>query len=167
MGCCWGSTPIPVHNTITVPSPDPVIEPPVVVPSVVEVDPESHHSTPDEYSLAGYTYEADLGVGSSAVVVQMCKDVVSYAVKVCDLHAGHINFMQVSTRDPKEEAAILTRFNHPHVVKVIEIIEDADRDRVYIVMELCGRGTIINCERMIEPYQQFTTCTFKESPIVT
>jgi hypothetical protein len=119
---------------MSVPSPDPVNEPPVVISPVVEADPESNHSAQDEYSLAGYTYEAELGVGSSAVVVQMSKDGVSYAVKVCDLHAGHINFMLVSTHDPKEEAAILRRFNHPYVVQVIELIEDSDRDRVYIVM---------------------------------
>jgi serine/threonine protein kinase len=140
---------MPVSNEITnPPPPDPVEEPPVIIAPIVEVDPESHLSVPDEFSLAGYTYEADLGVGSSAIVLQMSKDGVSYAVKVCDLHSGKINFMCVSTRDPKEEAAILTRFNHPHVVKMIELIEDTDRDRVYIVMELCSRGTILNCETL-------------------
>jgi serine/threonine protein kinase len=114
---------------------------------MIEVDTDSSSQLiRTEYDLAGYTFEREIGSGSSAVVVQMSKDGVSYAVKICDLRGGRINFMQVSTHDPKEEAVILRKFDHPHIVKIFDLIEDQDMDTVAIVMELLSGGTIMDCE---------------------
>ncbi|OHT17542.1 hypothetical protein TRFO_02599 [Tritrichomonas foetus] len=100
----------------------------------------------DEFNLAGYEFEKIIGRGASAVVVQMSKDGVSYAVKVCDLRRAQINFLQANTHDPKDEAAILKRFEHNNVVKLFDFIEDTDNDQVFIVMELLSGGTIMECE---------------------
>ena len=110
-----------------------------------ETETESFELSADEYNLAGYTYEQKIGSGASAVVVQMSKDNVSYAVKVCDIRRTCVNFMQVTTHDPKEEAAILRKFDHPNVVKLFDFIEDTDNDKVFIVMELLSGGTIMAC----------------------
>lgn len=121
-----------------------------------EYSEDSFEFTEDEYNLAGYKYEKIIGRGASAVVVQMAKDDKHYAVKVCDLHRAKINFIQITTHDPKEEAAILKRFDHPHVVKVFDFIEDTDNDKVYIVMELLDGGTIMDCKTIDEIRNSFS-----------
>ena len=119
-------------------------------------DSGSFEFSAEEYNLAGYEYQKTIGHGASAVVVQMSKGGVSYAVKVCDLRRARINLMQISTHDPKEEAAFLRRFNHPHVVKLFDFIEDTDNDKVFIVMELLGGGTIMESKSSVQKRNAFS-----------
>ena len=118
-------------------------------------DTESFELSADEYNLAGYTYQATIGRGSYAVVVQMSKDSISYAVKVCDICRARLNFMQLATHDPKEEAAILRKFDHPNVVKLFDFIEDTDNDKMFIVMELLSGGTIMSCSTLDQKRRAF------------
>ena len=185
MGCCTSAAPV-ANSTHELPPPiaaDPVpgeptprvmIEVPDNDPSnpdtgeeanqttassnIIEEEEEEFHSerTEDEYVLPGYEFEKDIAKGSQGVVVQMKKDSVSYAVKICSLQKGLINFLNTTTRDPKEEAAILKRFDHPHVVKLFDFIDDTDNDRIYIVMELLSGGSIMNCESIDEKRNAFS-----------
>lgn len=147
-----------VQGTPTSPSSETSHKPPVEEESQLEEYEvsESFELSAEEYNLAGYEYEKTIGTGASAVVVQMSKGGTSYAVKVCDLRRARINFMQVSTHDPKEEAAILRRFDHPHVVKLFDFIEDTDNSQVFIVMELCSGGTIMHCETPVQKRNAFS-----------
>ncbi|KAK8883172.1 hypothetical protein M9Y10_045820 [Tritrichomonas musculus] len=110
----------------------------------------------DEYNLAGYKYEKAIGKGRSAEVVQMSKDGVSYAVKIIDLSLNSKpNYLQ-DDREPTEEVAILKRFDHIHVVKFVDFIDDTDNDKLFIVMELLSGGTIMNCTTFEEKKEAFT-----------
>lgn len=110
----------------------------------------------DEYNLAGYKFEKIIGKGGSAEVVQMSKDGISYAVKIIDLSVNlKLNYLQ-KDREPTEEVAILKRFDHIHVVKFVDFIDDTDNDKLFIVMELLSGGTIMNCETPEEKREAFT-----------
>lgn len=109
----------------------------------------------EDYNLEGYTFEKEIGYGGSAEVVQMSKEGVSYAVKIIDLNNSKTNYLE-SDHKPKEEVAILKQFNHIHVVKFIEFIEDQDNNKLYIVMELLSGGTIMECKTFEEKREAFT-----------
>lgn len=42
----------------------------------------------------------------------------------------------------RKEIAILKKISHPNIVRLIEIIEDEEYKRVYLIMEYCERGSI-------------------------
>lgn len=55
---------------------------------------------------------------------------------------------QDELRDPliliRHEIAILKKLHHPHVVKLIEVLDDPSKDSLYMVFEYCPDGTIID-----------------------
>lgn len=108
------------------------------------------------YNLAGYQFEGIIKTGRNSEVVKMAKDGISYAVKVLDLEQATINFLQAKTHDPKEEAAIMKRFDHPHVVRLFDFIDDTDNNRIYIVMEYLSGGTILECNSLEEKKEAFS-----------
>lgn len=98
--------------------------------------------------LEGYEFVQKLGKGASSVVLQMEKESRQYAVKICDLTMNqHIFASSSSSHDPKEEAALLLKFDHPNVVKVYDFLDD-DCSHIYIVMELLNGGDITSCATM-------------------
>ncbi|OHT11108.1 Serine/threonine-protein kinase GRIK2 [Tritrichomonas foetus] len=107
------------------------------------------------YNIAGYEFVRKLGSGASGVVIQMKKDGVDYAVKVCNCKKAHLNFLNPSSHDPKEEAVIMKRLNNPNVVKVYDFIEDIDNNLIYIVMELMAGGSIENCTSIEQKRKAF------------
>lgn len=42
----------------------------------------------------------------------------------------------------RSEIAILKKISHPNIVKLIEIIDDEEYKRVYLIMEYCAKGSI-------------------------
>ncbi|KAI8994657.1 kinase-like domain-containing protein [Pilobolus umbonatus] len=44
------------------------------------------------------------------------------------------------------EMAILKKLNHPHVVRLFEVLDDPSDDSLYMVFEMMHRGTVINVE---------------------
>ncbi|KAK8884915.1 hypothetical protein M9Y10_044038 [Tritrichomonas musculus] len=121
----------------------------------IYADIQSYNSE-DEYNLAGYKFEKRIGRGGSAEVVQMSKDNVSYAVKIIDLTLNFkANYLQ-NDHEPTEEVAILKRFDHVHVVKFVDFIDDTDNDKLFIVMELLSGGTIMECKTLEEKREAFT-----------
>lgn len=100
----------------------------------------------DDYNIDGYKFIRKLGAGASGIVVELEKDNVHYAAKVCNVRRGNVSFLHPQTGDPKEEAAILLKLANPHVVKVHQLVEDTDNDRIFIIMDLLTGGTMDNCE---------------------
>jgi len=41
-----------------------------------------------------------------------------------------------------EEIAIMKKLNHPNVIQMIEVIEEATQDELYIIMEYAPNGTV-------------------------
>lgn len=93
--------------------------------------------------IEGYKYIKKLGKGASSIVVQMERDNIQYAVKVCDVSKKRPSFISNDTHDPKEEAALLLKFDHPNVVKVYDMYDD--EEFIYIVMELLNGGDVSSC----------------------
>ena len=56
-----------------------------------------------------------------------------------------------SALDPvKEEMAIMQKINHPHVLKLYEIIDDPTAKKLYLITELASRG---NLQKKVEKDQ--------------
>jgi len=106
-------------------------------------------------SLDGYNLIGQIGQGASSVVYHMEKDGVHYAVKMCDLKKKQVSFLNSDTHKPKEEAAILRKFDHPYVIKMYDIIENLQDDVVFIVMEYLPCGTIMKSTSVDEKKMLF------------
>ncbi|KAK4135403.1 kinase-like protein [Trichocladium antarcticum] len=44
----------------------------------------------------------------------------------------------------REEVAIMKKLNHPNLVQLIEVLDDPDDDSVYMVLEMCKKGVVMN-----------------------
>ena len=96
-------------------------------------------------SICGYKFISQLGSGSFAQVYEMEKDHIHYAVKVCDLNKKQLSFLNKTNFDPKQEAAIMKKFDHPYITKIYDLIEEVENHQICIVMELLTGGTILDC----------------------
>jgi calcium/calmodulin-dependent protein kinase kinase 2 len=54
----------------------------------------------------------------------------------------------------KEEIAIMKKLNHPNVVSLIEVLDDPTQDLLYMVMEMCKKGAVIEVglDQQATPY---------------
>jgi [calcium/calmodulin-dependent protein kinase] kinase len=112
--------------------------------------------TDDEYSIHGYKFQRKLGSGASGEVVQMSKDGRLFAVKICESSKSQTpSFLKSPEHDPKEEAVLLRNLNHPYIVKMFEFVDDLDKGRFYIVMELLTGGTIEKLTDLTEKRRAF------------
>jgi len=53
-----------------------------------------------------------------------------------------VNRLQANEKKIRREIAILRRLKHPHVVSLVEVLDDPTKKRVYIVMEYLGGGEL-------------------------
>ena len=104
-------------------------------------------------TICGYTYVRSIGRGASSEVVQVEKGGVNYAVKICFISQNTVNFLNPETHQPKEEAAILRNFDHPHVIKIFDIIDN--QTSVLIVMELLPGGTMLSLNNVEDQKMAF------------
>ncbi len=44
----------------------------------------------------------------------------------------------------QKEIAILKKIDHPHIVKLVEVIDDPECDKLYLVMEYMKKGSILS-----------------------
>lgn len=44
----------------------------------------------------------------------------------------------------EREVAIMKKIDHPHLVKLYEVIDDPDDDKIYMVMEYMQKGSIMS-----------------------
>ena len=56
----------------------------------------------------------------------------------------------------REEIAILKKLDHENVVKLYEVLDDRDGDSLYMVMEFCPKGVVMNMSAsdLVEPYPE-------------
>ncbi|KAG0586979.1 hypothetical protein KC19_2G132100 [Ceratodon purpureus] len=87
-----------------------------------------------------YVQKCKIGTGSTGKVVlyQSKKDEKLYAIKI--LHKPRLTKLRVSPTetammDVLREIAIMKRLDHPNVVKLYEVIDDPESERLYMVME--------------------------------
>ncbi|KAK4169257.1 putative calcium/calmodulin-dependent protein kinase [Cladorrhinum sp. PSN259] len=55
---------------------------------------------------------------------------------------------QKESQDPllliREEIAIMKKLNHPNLVQLIEVLDDPEEDTLYMVLEMCKKGVVMN-----------------------
>ncbi|TKA61213.1 hypothetical protein B0A49_08530 [Cryomyces minteri] len=65
----------------------------------------------------------------------------------------------------KEEIAIMKKLNHTNLVALIEVLDDPDEDSLYMVLEMCKKGVVMNVsvDERADPYDQETCrCWFRD-----
>lgn len=60
----------------------------------------------------------------------------------------------------KEEIAIMKKLNHPNLVQLIEVLDDPTEDSLYMVMEMCKKGVVmqidLDLDSQVDPYSEDT-----------
>ncbi|KAL6160310.1 hypothetical protein ACJBU6_01654 [Exserohilum turcicum] len=65
----------------------------------------------------------------------------------------------------KEEIAIMKKLNHPNLVTLIEVLDDPEEDSLYMVMEMCKKGVVmqVGLEERADPYsEEQCRCWFRD-----
>ncbi|KAF2866473.1 kinase-like domain-containing protein [Massariosphaeria phaeospora] len=65
----------------------------------------------------------------------------------------------------KEEIAIMKKLNHPNLVSLIEVLDDPEEDSLYMVMEYCKKGVVmqVGLEERADPYdEEQCRCWFRD-----
>ncbi|KAF1946967.1 Pkinase-domain-containing protein [Clathrospora elynae] len=65
----------------------------------------------------------------------------------------------------KEEIAIMKKLHHPNLVTLIEVLDDPEEDSLYMVMEMCKKGVVmqIGLEERADPYsEEQCRCWFRD-----
>ncbi|CAM6073619.1 unnamed protein product, partial [Sphagnum tenellum] len=94
-----------------------------------------------------YVRECKIGTGSYGKVVlhRSKKDGKQYAIKM--FHKSRLRKLRVSPTetammDVLREVAIMKQLDHPNVVHLVEVIDDPENDRFYMVLEYAEGGWI-------------------------
>jgi len=65
----------------------------------------------------------------------------------------------------KEEIAIMKKLHHPNLVTLIEVLDDPDEDSLYMVMEMCKKGVVmqVGLDERADPYsEEQCRCWFRD-----
>ncbi|CAG9332265.1 CAMKK1_2 [Blepharisma stoltei] len=101
-----------------------------------------------------YSIIKNLGEGAFGKVKLCKKGAELYAVKIYnkallrkkrDYYRNEDGGMTVTNalQDVAKEIALMKKLNHVNVVSLYEVIDDEDRDKLYMIMDFCGKGAIM------------------------
>ncbi|CAK7232065.1 hypothetical protein SBRCBS47491_008141 [Sporothrix bragantina] len=65
----------------------------------------------------------------------------------------------------REEIAIMKKLNHPNLVELIEVLDDPEEDSLYMVLEMCKKGVImdVGLGKTAKPYDmEACRCWFRD-----
>lgn len=65
----------------------------------------------------------------------------------------------------KEEIACMKKLDHPNLVSLIEVLDDPDEDSLYMVMEMCKKGVVmqVGLDERADPYtEDQSRCWFRD-----
>jgi [calcium/calmodulin-dependent protein kinase] kinase len=65
----------------------------------------------------------------------------------------------------REEIAVMKKLNHPNLVSLIEVLDDPEEDSLYMVMELCKKGVVmqVGLDERADPYsEEQCRCWFRD-----
>ncbi|KAF1837882.1 Pkinase-domain-containing protein [Decorospora gaudefroyi] len=65
----------------------------------------------------------------------------------------------------REEIAIMKKLHHPNLVTLIEVLDDPEEDSLYMVMEMCKKGVVmqVGLEERADPYsEEQCRCWFRD-----
>lgn len=107
----------------------------------------------------GYTFKHNLGKGSYGKV-KLCEISGTNrlcAVKICDkslLNKKELGKSKSKLDDVKKEIAIMKNLDHPNIIKVIEIVDDPDHNKLYMFMEYAANSPIMSGKFENEPLDE-------------
>lgn len=90
--------------------------------------------------INNYVREGNIGTGSYSKVV-LCRNIADetlYAMKVVQksrLRKIKVSPLETALTDVYKEVSILKELDHPNIVKLIEVIDDCESDRLYMILE--------------------------------
>lgn len=110
----------------------------------VDYDPISKRKVLNTYEIL-----RDLGLGQHGKV-KLARDTVTdrlVAIKIVDRNSkqrfGKLTKLGTSQEDKiRREIAIMKKCDHPHVVKLIEVLDDVTSRKIYLVLEYLEKGEI-------------------------
>ena len=124
--------------------------------------PESEYSkTKNENNqsvINGYTVIDTLGCGAFSKVKLVEKEGVQYAMKIIDkkqLQRKKKGFTKNSEGkvivssmldDALREIAILKKINHKNIIKLYEIIQNTEKEKLYLILQICEHGTLMSSD---------------------
>lgn len=113
-----------------------------------------------EKKINGYTVLRTLGYGAFSKVKLVEKDGVKYAMKVIDkmqLRKKKKGFSKDKNGkiivdsmldDALREIAILKKLNHPKIIRLFEIIQNNEKEKMYLILECCDNGTLMTMDEL-------------------
>lgn len=90
--------------------------------------------------INNYVKEGNIGIGSYSKVA-LCRNIADeklYAMKIFQksrLRKIKVTPTETALTDAFKEVSILTELDHPNIVKLMEVINDPESDRLYMVLE--------------------------------
>ncbi|KAI5083733.1 hypothetical protein GOP47_0003476 [Adiantum capillus-veneris] len=90
--------------------------------------------------INNYVREGNIGIGSYSKVV-LCRNVADeelYAMKIVQksrLRRIKVAPTETALTDVYKEVSIMKELDHPNIVKLIEVIDDSECDRLYMILE--------------------------------
>jgi len=98
--------------------------------------------------INNYVVDVELGEGKFSTVrlVRHCKTKKAYALKVIPRsRLAHLRLLSTAAdreRLLRHEIAVLKRLRHPHIIALVEVIDDPVENNLYLVLELAEHGAI-------------------------
>ena len=90
-----------------------------------------------------YSWLADIGEGAYAKVILVQKNLNFSKFAIKQLKKSNMNKNARNNLDLYREIDVQKNLNHPNVVRVFEIIDDEEDEKLHIVMEHCLNGEIM------------------------
>jgi [calcium/calmodulin-dependent protein kinase] kinase len=81
------------------------------------------------------------------------------------LHRHSVSEANNSFELIKEEIACMKKLDHPNLVSLIEVLDDPDEDSLYMVMEMCKKGVVmqVGLDERADPYtEDQSRCWFRD-----
>ena len=123
---------------------------------IPEVEYTKTKNDKDQSVISGYTVIKDLGFGAFSKVKLVEKEGKQYAMKVINkkqLQRKKKGFAKnidgkviVSSMldDAIREIAILKKINNKNIIQLYEIIQNIEKEKIYLILEFCENGTLMS-----------------------
>ena len=123
---------------------------------IPEVEYTKTKNDKDQSVISGYIVIKDLGFGAFSKVKLVEKEGKQYAMKIINkkqLQRKKKGFAKnidgkviVSSMldDAIREIAILKKINNKNIIQLYEIIQNIEKEKIYLILEFCENGTLMN-----------------------
>lgn len=122
--------------------------------------------------INGYTLVNKLGQGSFGKVKVCTREGLQFAVKIFNKailrrrrefmknEKGGMKF-HTALDDVMKEVEIMRRLTHKNVVRLVEVLDDSENDKLYLIVDLCAKGPLLQWHSSTRVF----TCTL--APVLT